>query len=77
MARDQESTREGLHPALIAGVVLALALLDFVLQNTDTVTLHFLFFSGDWPLWLLLVVTSALAIASAEVFSFVLRRRHS
>jgi len=38
-------------------------------------TLSLLF--GDWPLWLLLVITSALAIASAEVFAFVLRRRRS
>jgi uncharacterized integral membrane protein len=72
-----DTKRGGLHPAFIAGVVLALALLDFVLQNTDDVRVHFLFFDTDKPLWLLLLITSALAIGSAEVFSFVWRRRRN
>jgi uncharacterized integral membrane protein len=71
----RDSRREGLHPAFVVGVVLALALLDFVLQNTNDVRVHFLFLSTDKPLWLLLLVTSALAIGASEVFSFVWRRR--
>jgi uncharacterized integral membrane protein len=77
MADDSSSGRAGLHPAFIGGVLLVLALLDFVLQNTNDVRIHFLFFSTDKPLWLLLVVTSAIAIAAAEVFAFALRRRNN
>jgi uncharacterized integral membrane protein len=70
-----ETKRGGLSPAFIAAAVLALALLDFVLQNTDDVRVHFLFFSTDKPLWLLLLITSALAIGAAEVFAMAMRRR--
>ena len=70
-----QSSRLGVHPVFVLGVVLALALLDFILQNRDDVGIHFLFFYTTQPLWLLLLITSALAIAAGEVFGFVLRRR--
>ena len=76
MADDSSSGRAGLHPAFIGGAVLVLALLDFVLQNTDDVEINFLFFSTTKPLWLLLVVTSAIAIGAAEVIAFALRHRN-
>jgi len=72
---DDTTGRQGLHPAFIGAVALGLALLDFVLQNTDDVRVHFLFLSTDKPLWLLLLLTSALAIAAAEIFAFAWRRR--
>ncbi|MGI8662408.1 MAG: LapA family protein [Acidimicrobiales bacterium] len=72
-----DTKRGGLHPAFIAGLILALALLDFVLQNTDDVRVHFLFLSTTKPLWLLLLLTSALAIGAAEVFALAWRRRRS
>jgi uncharacterized integral membrane protein len=71
----QSSGQRALHPAFIAGVVLALALLAFVVQNTDDVPITFLFWDTSKPLWLLLLITSALAIGASEVFGFVLRRR--
>jgi uncharacterized integral membrane protein len=74
-SRSDQSSKLGLHPVFIVGVVLALALLDFILQNRVDVPIHFLFFYTTQPLWLLLLITSALAIAAGEVFGFVLRRR--
>lgn len=62
---------------MLGGIALAAVLADFVLQNTDEVTIHFLTFSRREPVWLLLLITSAVAIAAAEVFSFVLRHRRS
>jgi uncharacterized integral membrane protein len=35
-------------------------LLIFVLQNTESVRLDFLFWSFIWPIWLLVVVSAAL-----------------
>ena len=66
-----------IQPALIAGIILALALLAFVLQNTDEVAVDWLFFSFEQPLWLLLLITSAIAIAGAELLSYAIRRRRS
>jgi uncharacterized integral membrane protein len=76
MADDTKGDGEGgLHPAMLGAVVLALVAIAFIVQNTDRVEVHFLFFSKDAPLWLLLLVTSAVAIAAAEVAGWSLRRR--
>ena len=64
-----------LHPALIGAVVLAAIVIIFVLQNTHRVPIHFLWFEKDAQLWLMLLITSAVAIASAELFSVYLRHR--
>ena len=64
----------GLHPAMLGAVVLALVAIDFIVQNTDRVRVHFLFLSREAPVWLLLLVTSAIAIGAAEVAGWSLRR---
>jgi uncharacterized integral membrane protein len=64
----------GLSPALIAGIVLALAAIDFVVQNRKDVPVHFLFFDTKKPLWMLLLITSVLAIVAAELISVAVRR---
>ena len=60
-------------PALIGGIVLALAAIDFVVQNRDRVTIHFLFFSFDARIWMALLITSVLAIVATELLSRVIR----
>ena len=60
-------------PALIGGIVLALAAIDFVAQNRDRVTIHFLFFSFDARIWMALLITSVLAIVATELLSRVIR----
>jgi uncharacterized integral membrane protein len=49
---------------LSGGALAALAggglLVVFMAQNTQDVTLQFLFWSFTWPLWLLMLVTAAL-----------------
>lgn len=57
--------------ASITGVGL---LLIFILQNRETVELHFLFWTFDWPLWLL-ILASALLGALAW-FGLGMLRRH-
>ena len=71
---DQKSLEGGISPALVAGIVLALAAIDFVVQNRGRITIHFLFFSFDARVWVALVVTSVLAIVAAELVGRHLRR---
>jgi uncharacterized integral membrane protein len=58
---------------IIAGLI-ALALLAFVLQNTQPVKLSWLFWSFTWPLWLLLVVTIVLSLVAGQIM--LMWRRH-
>ena len=80
MADEKGSTADGtsmqrrLQPALIGAIVLGLALLAFILQNTEETDVKWLFFEFDFPLWLLLVITSALAIAGGELAGYFIRR---
>jgi uncharacterized integral membrane protein len=74
MADDAKGDSEGLHPGLVGAALLALAALIFIIQNRLRVPVHFLFISVHAPLWLLLLITSALAIAAAEVGGWSLRR---
>jgi uncharacterized integral membrane protein len=70
--RDLDERR--MSPALIAGIVLALAAIDFVVQNRDEVTTHFLFFEFETKLWTLLLITSVIAIVAAELIGIAIRR---
>jgi uncharacterized integral membrane protein len=57
--------------ASIAGLAV---LLIFVVQNTEDVRFHFLFFNFTWPLWLYTIVT---AVVGAVVwFGLGVMRRH-
>ncbi|MDD7921570.1 lipopolysaccharide assembly protein LapA domain-containing protein [Actinomycetospora callitridis] len=57
--------------ASLVGVVL---LAIFMIQNTDRITLTFLFWSFTWPLWLFTVVT---ALVGALIwFGLGVMRRH-
>ena len=57
--------------ASLTGVGL---LIIFMIQNTQDVTLHFLFWSFTWPLWLLILVS---ALVGALVwFGLGVMRRH-
>ncbi|HEY2813231.1 MAG TPA: LapA family protein [Acidimicrobiales bacterium] len=72
--RDQAQKR-GVPPALIGAVLLALVVVIFVLQNNKEVTVHFLWFTRNMQVWVLLLLTSAIAIGAAELFSLYLRHR--
>ena len=72
------TTPEGQRLALGAGAIASLTgaglLLIFMIQNTEDVTLDFLFWSFTWPLWLFTLVT---ALFGALVwFGLGVMRRH-
>lgn len=72
--RDQSSSRH-LSPALIGAVILALVVIDFVAQNTNDVTIHFLVWSREVSVWIALLITAVVAIVAAELFSAYMRHR--
>lgn len=60
---------------LVATVGLAAALIALALQNTDTVTIEWLWWDFRAPLVIVLLVTAIAAIALSELVGFILRRR--
>ena len=76
MAKDaSKAGKSPISPALITGIVIGLAALDFIVQNSDKVTIHFLFFSFHWRIWLALAITGVASIVAAELVGRHLRRR--
>jgi len=50
----------GISPPMVIGAVVLLALLIFVIQNTDKVQVSFLVFDFSAPLWLVLLIVAVL-----------------
>lgn len=63
-----------LSGGVVASIVGVALLVIFMIQNTDRITLVFLFWSFTWPLWLFTLVT---ALVGALVwFGLGVIRRH-
>ena len=69
---------EGQGRRLSGGAIASLIgvglLLVFMIQNTEDVTLDFLFWSFTWPLWLLMIVSALLG--ALVWFGLGVMRRH-
>jgi uncharacterized integral membrane protein len=59
---------------LIAGGVLAAAVLSFVFQNTRRTKLRWLVFTVHAPLWVVLLATAAASLAAGELVAIAIRR---
>jgi uncharacterized integral membrane protein len=68
-----DTDRRGLGGGVIASLGGAAVLVIFMLQNTDDVTVEFLFWEFTWPVWLLALV-AALVGALVWLGLGVLRR---
>ena len=60
---------------VLGALIGAVALLIFILQNTDQTEVTWLFFDGQAPLWVVIVVTAVLSVALAQLVLWVWRRR--
>jgi uncharacterized integral membrane protein len=54
-------------------LILAAALISFIIQNTQDVQIEWLWFDASWPLWLIVLISAVLG-AAIWFFAGVLRR---
>ena len=60
MSPDSRNDRATLGAGAIASIVGVGALLVFMLQNRNKVSLDFLMFNVTWPLWLVILISAVL-----------------
>jgi uncharacterized integral membrane protein len=58
----------------IGFLILAAAIIIFVVQNTNSVSVDFLFFNGEWPLWLVVVGVIAFTLLAERLGLWIWRR---
>jgi len=61
-AHDDGEGKSGVTPKQVVAAVIGLALVVFVLQNTDSTSITLLVFDLTFPLWLVLAATIALSV---------------
>jgi uncharacterized integral membrane protein len=70
----EDENRKRLSGGAVASLVGGALLVIFIVQNTERIRLHFLFWDFSWPLWLYTIVT---AVVGALVwFGLGVMRRH-
>jgi uncharacterized integral membrane protein len=74
---DERRARRALTTRLVVGGVVAVVLLAFIFQNTDTATFSFLVFNFQAGLWLMLLVTLGLGVLLGWGGGHLLARRRS
>lgn len=72
--RPEDTGRDVQVGQLAAVLVLGIALGAFILQNTQDTTIEWLAWDGTQPLWLVLLITSAISLVLARVGGAVVRR---
>ncbi|MFN3216423.1 MAG: lipopolysaccharide assembly protein LapA domain-containing protein [Acidimicrobiales bacterium] len=79
MTDQQGATETGrrINARLVASAIAAVAMVLFVVQNTESVQVRFLWFEGGFPLFLLLLITIALTLILALGATWLMRRRGS
>lgn len=70
-------TSRRINARLVAGALAAVAIVLFVVQNTGGVPVRFLWLEGEFPLFLLLLITMALTLILALGANWFMRRRGS
>lgn len=73
--RPDPGTSSRVNGALIAAIVLVVALVVFVAQNTDDTKVTWLFFDATQPLWVVLAITAVVGLVLGEVVGWLLRHR--
>lgn len=64
-----------INGSLVLAALAVAALVAFVVQNTERVNVDWLFFSGRWALWLVVVITIVLTLIAERLITFALRHR--
>jgi uncharacterized integral membrane protein len=75
MANAQQDRKPQISAGLIGLVVVGVLLLIFIFQNTQDETVEIFFWDVEAPMWVILLGTAVVAIALAELGSFIRRHR--
>lgn len=59
----------------IGAALVALALIAFVVQNTDSTPVQWFFIDRSAPLWLIIVVSAVAGATLSEILGWIIRRR--
>lgn len=73
-----ESAPQSTGVARVAGAALiATGLVAFIVQNRTDTEVTWLFLDGNWPLWIIIVISAVAGAALSEIIGWLLRRRGS
>ncbi len=59
----------------IGAALVAVALIAFVVQNTDSTPVQWFFIDRSAPLWLIIVVSAVAGAILSEIIGWIVRRR--
>ncbi len=59
----------------IGAALVAVALIAFVVQNTDSTPVQWFFIDRSAPLWLIIVVSAVAGAILSEIVGWIVRRR--
>jgi len=72
--KSQPAARTGIGK-FIGAVLVAVALIAFVVQNTDSTPFQWFFIERTAPLWLIIVISAVAGAILSEIFGWIVRRR--
>ncbi|MDE0065357.1 MAG: LapA family protein [Acidimicrobiaceae bacterium] len=72
--RSQPPARTGIGK-FIGAALVALALIAFVVQNTDSTPVQWFFIDRSAPLWLIIVISAVAGAILSEILGWMIRRR--
>ncbi|MCQ3813132.1 MAG: LapA family protein [Acidimicrobiia bacterium] len=71
---EKQMTTKGLA-RFIGAALVAVALIAFVVQNTDSTPVQWFFIDRSAPLWLIIVISAVAGAVLSEIVGWILRRR--
>ncbi len=71
---DQRRAKTGLGK-FIGAAAVAVALIAFVVQNTDNTPVRWFFIDRSAPLWLIIVISAVAGALLSEILAWIIRRR--
>ena len=59
----------------VCAALVAVALVAFVVQNTDSTPVRWMFIDRSAPLWLIIVASAVAGAVLSEILGWIIRRR--
>jgi uncharacterized integral membrane protein len=72
---ERSTERRSINWKVVGAIVVAVLALIFILQNTATRRVHFLFWSTSMPVWIWLVIIFAAGVVVGSALPWLRRRR--